>query len=76
MMELVWCKATQSWLRTEDTPLGGPCVKSHCGGAVVANLHSLWAACQEVQDPVAEGGVQTRGSELSIELRGNNSFEC
>jgi hypothetical protein len=46
---------------TEDTPLGGPCVKSQCGGDVVANPHSLWSVRQEVQDPVAEGDVQTQG---------------
>ena len=62
--------------RAEDTPLGCPCVISQCGGGVVANPHSLWSACQEVQDPVAEGGVQTQGSELGVELQGNNSVDC
>jgi hypothetical protein len=46
--------------RTEDTPLGGDWVKSQCGGGVVANPHNLWSVCQEVQDPVAEGGVQNQ----------------
>ena len=61
---------------TEDTPLGGPCVKSQCGGGVVANPHSLWSTCQEVQDSIAESGVQTQGSELGFELKENNSVGC
>ena len=61
--------------RAEDTPLGKPCVKSQCGGGVVASPHSLRFARQEVQDPVAEGSVQTQGSELGDVLGGNNSVE-
>jgi hypothetical protein len=56
--------------------MGAPCVKSQCGGGVVASPDSPWSACQDVQDPVAEGGVQTQGSELVVELGGNNSVEC
>ena len=36
----------------------------HSGG-VVAYLHRLGAAHQEVQDPVAHGGVQTQGHGLN-----------
>ena len=59
--------------------------KGQCGGGAVSNLHSLWSALQEVQDPVAEGGVQTQGSELGVQTQGselgvifgrNNSVEC
>jgi hypothetical protein len=34
------------------------------GGCVEAYPHRLGAACQEVRDPVAEGGVQSQGPEL------------
>ena len=37
---------------------------------VVAYLHHLGASRQEVQDPVAQGGVQTQGHELVKELGG------
>jgi hypothetical protein len=35
----------------------GPCVEDQRGGCVVTYPYHLGAACQEVQDPVAEGGV-------------------
>ena len=44
---------------------------SQCGGGVVANPHSLWFACQEVQNPFTEGGVQTQGSELGVQTQGS-----
>ena len=53
---------------TEHAPLRGPRVKGQRGGGVVAYPHHLGSACQEVQDPVAEGGVQPQGPELSDEL--------
>ena len=50
---------------------------------VVASPCSQWsariAACGlsvRVQDPVAEGSVETQGSEFGVELGGNNSVEC
>ena len=42
---------------TEHAPLRGPCVEDQCGGYVVTYPYHLGAARQEVQDPVAEGGV-------------------
>jgi hypothetical protein len=56
--------------------LEGPCVKRQYGGGVVANPHILWSALQEDQDIDAEGGIQTQGSELGVELGGNTSVEC
>ena len=44
-----------------STPLCGPSVKGQCGGGGVAYPHHLGSAHQEVPDPVAEGGVQSRG---------------
>ena len=82
MMEVVSCKPTQSWVNREYRVLRTLSWRAHvysvvsqCGGGDVANSHSLWFASQEVQDPIAEGGVQTQGSELGVELGGNNSVE-
>ena len=42
---------------TKYTPLRGPNVENQCGRHVVACPSHLGVARQEVQDPVAEGGV-------------------
>ena len=42
---------------TEHLPLRYPCVEDQRGGCVVTYPYHLGSACQEVQDPVAEGGV-------------------
>ena len=42
---------------TRYTLLRGPSVKDQRGRLVVAYSYHLGVACQEVQDPVAEGGV-------------------
>ena len=42
---------------TEHAPLRGPRVEDQRGGCVVTYPYHLGAARQEVQDPVAEGGV-------------------
>ena len=52
------------------SPLWGPSVEDQQSGSVVSYLHHLGAARQVVQDPVAQGGVQTQGPELSDELGG------
>jgi hypothetical protein len=39
-------------------------------GGVVSYIHHLGSAHQEVQDPVAQGRVQTQGPELKDELGG------
>jgi hypothetical protein len=76
--------ATQSWLNSkyrrglsmhpcgaracnlvEHAPL---CVEDQQSGGVVSYLHHRGAARQEVQDPIAQGGVQTQGPELNDEL--------
>uniref|UniRef100_A0AAZ3RRK7 Pleckstrin homology domain containing, family G (with RhoGef domain) member 5b n=1 Tax=Oncorhynchus tshawytscha TaxID=74940 RepID=A0AAZ3RRK7_ONCTS len=63
----------QSWVnraveRAEHIPLWGPCVEDQRSG--VAYLHHLGATCQEVQDPIAQGGVQTQGPSLMMSLEG------
>jgi hypothetical protein len=50
--------------------LWGPCVEDQQSWGLVSYLHHLEEALQEVQDPVAEGRVQTQGPELIDELDG------
>jgi hypothetical protein len=52
--------------RTQDTPLGCPCVKSLCAGEWLVNPDSLSSARQDVQDPVAE--MVSRPKALSLVL--------
>ena len=54
--------------RAENTPLWGPSVEDQRGG-VITYPHYLGVARQEVQDPVAQGRVETQGLELDDELR-------
>ena len=60
----------------EHAPLGDPCVADQRSGGVVSYLHHLGVTCQEVQDPVAQGGVQTQGLKLNDELGGYYGVEC
>ena len=52
----------------ENAPLWGPSVEDQRAGEVVSYLHHLGAALQEVQDPVAQGGVETQGLEIIDEF--------
>ena len=58
--------ATQSWVNkgvkegAEHVPLWGPSVEDQRSVDVVSYLHHLGVAHQEVQDPVAQGWVQTQ----------------
>jgi hypothetical protein len=45
--------------------LWGPGVEDLQGGVVVSYLHHLEAAHQKVQDPLAQGRVETRGLKLN-----------
>ena len=62
--------------RAKPTPLWGPIVEGQRSGDVVSYLHHLGAACQKVQDPVAQGGVETQGLQLDDELVGYYGVEC
>jgi hypothetical protein len=53
--------------RAQNAPLWGPRVEDQRGGDVVAYPHHLGAARQEVQYPVAQGGVETQGLMTSLE---------
>ena len=56
--------------RAEHTPLWGPSVEGQQSGDFVSYLHHLRAARQIVQDPVAQGGVESQGSSLMMSLDG------
>ena len=45
--------------RAQNAPLWGPSFEDQRGGDVVTYPHHLGAARQEVQYPVAQGGVET-----------------
>jgi hypothetical protein len=51
-------------------------VEDQRSGGVVSYFHHLGSARQEVQDPFAQGGVQTQGLELNDELGGYYGVEC
>ena len=55
----------------EHTPLMGPRVEGQhaVGVGFIAYPHYLGPSRQEVQDPVAEGGVQSQGPQLGDEFR-------
>jgi hypothetical protein len=50
--------------RADHTLLWGPSVEGQRSGDVVSYLHQLGAARQKVQDPIAQGGVETHGLSL------------
>ena len=56
--------ATQSWVNR------GPSVEGQRNGDVVFYLHHLGTARQKVQDPIAQGRVETQGLQLDDELGG------
>ena len=63
MMVLESCLAMQSWVNREyrkglsTHPWGGPVLRISVADVLLPYPHHLGAACQDVQDPVAEGGV-------------------
>ena len=61
---------------TEHAPLWGPRVEDQRSGCVVSYLHHLGAVHQEVQDPIAQGGVQTQGLKPNDEHVGYYGAEC
>ena len=74
MMEM--CVATQSWVNMEyrrglsTHPCGAPLLRI-CEVEVLFPTFTTWGRpVLEVQDPVAQGGVQTQGLKLNDELGG------
>jgi hypothetical protein len=81
MIELEAYVSTQSRVNREyrrglSTHTCGAPVLSISEGGVVSYLHYLRAARREVQDPVAQGGVQTQGPELNDDLGVYYGVEC
>ena len=66
-------QGVQEW--AENAPLWGPSVVDQCSGGV-SYLHHLGAARQEVQNPVAQDGVETQGLKLIDEFGGYYGVEC
>ena len=54
----------------ENTPLWDPSVEDQRSGDVVSYLLHLGVTCQEVQDPITQGGVETKVSRLMMSLEG------
>jgi hypothetical protein len=62
--------------RAQNAPLWGPSVEDQQGGDVVTYPHHLGAVRQEVQYPVAQGGVETQDLELDDEFGGYYGVKC
>jgi hypothetical protein len=60
----------------EHTPLLGPSAEDQRSGDDVSYLHYLGAARQEVQDPTAQGMVETQGLKHNDELGGYYGVDC
>jgi hypothetical protein len=81
MIELEACVAKESWVNKEyrmglSMHRCGARVEDQRSGDVVSYLHYLGAAYQVVQDPVAQGGVQTQGLKLNDELGVYYGVDC
>jgi hypothetical protein len=61
--------------RAENTPLWGPSFEYQWSGHDVSYPHHLGAARRKVQDPVAQGEVETL-IELNDEFGGYYSVKC
>ena len=57
-------------------PCGAPVLRIRGVEMMFSYPHPLGAARQEVQDPVAQGGVKTRGLELNDEFGGYYGVKC
>lgn len=54
----------------QHTSLGGPCVQCHGAGSVAKDMHCLWSPPQKIQQPVAQGGVESQLKLFEDELWG------
>jgi hypothetical protein len=70
MLELKECVMGEQGVQEGDehAPLWGPSVEDQRSGDVVSYLQHLGAARQKVQDPVAQGRVETQALKLIDEL--------
>ena len=71
-MGLESCVATQSWVNRQyrrglsTHPWGTPVLRVSVAEVMLPTLTTWVLARQEVQDPVAEGGVQSQGPKLGL----------
>ncbi len=56
--------------------LGGPCVQCHGAGCVTADPYCLRSPGQEVQQSVAQSGVEPQLDQFMNELLRDDCFEC
>ena len=62
--------------RAENALLLGPSVEDQRGGDYVSYPHHLGASRQNVQDPVAQGGVETQSLRLNDKFGGYYGVKC
>ncbi len=60
----------------QHTSLGGPCVQCDGAGCVTADPYCLRSASQEIQQPVAQRGVEPQLDQLVNELLRDDCVEC
>ena len=79
MIEFEVCMATQSWVNREcrrglsPYPCGPPVLRIS-EVEILFPTFTTWG--KEVQDPIAQGGVETQGLKLIDELGGYYGVEC
>lgn len=59
----------------KDTTLGNTCIECQCGEDDTADQCYLWSACQEVQDPVTQGGTDVQITKVHDKPGWNHSIE-
>ena len=82
MIELQTYMAKQSWVNREyrrglrTHPCGAPVLRISGVEILFPTFTTWWAARQKVQDPVAQGGVETQALKLNDEFGGYYGVEC
>lgn len=70
------CCTVMSKQRTEHTAMGSSSAQCDGAGGVPSNPDGQRSLSHEVQDPVAERGVQAQHAQLSKQMLRNDSVEC
>ncbi len=82
MKRLELCDSVQSWVSrvkrrgAQHTSLGGPYVQCDGAGCVNADPYCLRSPSQEVQQPVAQRGVEPQLDQFVSELLRDDCIEC
>ena len=69
------CTGSTVQYGAEDATLGGSCVQGEVSGGVFAHPDDLGPGGQEVQDPGAQGDVQTQLNQLVSQSTWNYGVE-